>query len=86
MGGGVILPSPVAEMKKEIRQEVWAEVNVQLNAKDQQLSAKDQQLTAKDEEILIQRERLNAKDQQLSELEQRNAELEAMVISLGGKV
>ena len=45
MGGGVILPSPVAEMKKEIRQEVWAEVNVQLNAKDQQLSAKDQQLS-----------------------------------------
>ena len=72
MGGGVILPSPVAEMKKEIRQEVWAEVNVQLSAKDQQLSAKDQQLSAK--------------DQQLSELEQRNAELEAMVISLGGKV
>ena len=79
MGGGVILPSPVAEMKKEIRQEVWEEANIQL-------SAKDQQLTAKDEEILTQRERLNAKDQQLSELEQRNAELEAMVISLGGKV
>ena len=100
MGGGVILPSPVAEMKKEIRQEVWEEANIQLSAKDQQLTAKDeeiltqrerlnakdQQLTAKDEEILIQRERLNAKDQQLSELEQRNAELEAMVISLGGKV
>ena len=45
MGGGVILPSPVAEMKKEIRQEVWAEVNVQLNAKDQQLSELDQQLS-----------------------------------------
>ena len=79
MGGGVILPSPVAEMKKEIRQEVWAEVNVQLNAKDQQLSAKDQQLSELDQQ-------LSAKDQQLSELEQRNAELEAMVISLGGKV
>ncbi|MBR6328649.1 MAG: hypothetical protein IKR68_03285 [Lachnospiraceae bacterium] len=72
MGGGVILPSPVAEMKKEIQEEVWAEANVQLSELDQQLSAKDQQLSAK--------------DQQLSELEQRNAELEAMVISLGGKV
>ena len=45
MGGGVILPSPVAEMKKEIQEEVWAEANVQLSELDQQLSAKDQQLS-----------------------------------------